>query len=101
MPDISFVPIAPVVINLGDDPGARFLRFAAELEVSGSDSADVTKLLPRIVDVLNSYLRAVDLVNLQDRSAIIRIRSQLLRRIQLVVGTGRVRDVLITEFVLN
>jgi flagellar FliL protein len=30
-----------------------------------------------------------------------RLRAQMLRRIQVVTGEGRVRDLLITEFVLN
>jgi flagellar FliL protein len=29
------------------------------------------------------------------------MRAQLLRRIQIVTGEGRVRDLLVTEFVLN
>ena len=33
--------------------------------------------------------------------ALIRLRAQMLRRIQVVSGEGRVRDLLITEFVLN
>jgi flagellar FliL protein len=31
----------------------------------------------------------------------VRLRGQMLRRVQLVVGDGMVRDLLITEFVLN
>jgi len=31
----------------------------------------------------------------------VRIRAHLLRRIQIVTGEGRVRDLLVTEFVLN
>jgi flagellar FliL protein len=63
--------------------------------------AEVTLLLPRIMDVLNSYLRAVDVAQIEDPSALIRIRAHMLRRIQIVTGEGRVRDLLITEFVMN
>jgi flagellar FliL protein len=101
LPDIAFVPIEPLVINLGDGARSRYLRFQAQIEVDGPHAADVEKLLPRIVDVLNGYLRAVDLSTVEDRSALVRIRAQMLRRIQLVAGAGRVRDLLITEFVLN
>ncbi|MCR8724354.1 flagellar basal body-associated FliL family protein [Frigidibacter sp. ROC022] len=101
MPDISYVKITPLIINLGSAADARLLRFRAEIEVNGSYAEDVTRLLPRIVDVLNGYLRAVDLRDLEDRSALVRLRAQMLRRVQLVAGTGRVRDLLITEFVVN
>ena len=101
LPDIAFVPIEPMVISLGAASQSRHLRFTAHLEVVGSHSADVTLLQPRILDVLNSYLRAVDVAELEDPSSLVRIRAQMLRRIQIVTGEGRVRDVLITEFVLN
>jgi flagellar protein FliL len=101
MPDIAFVPIDPVVVSLGNPAGNRHLKFTSQLEVETTHAAEVTLLLPRIMDVLNSYLSAVDPATLQGRSAIVRVRAQLLRRIQIVTGDGRVRDLLITEFVLN
>jgi flagellar protein FliL len=101
LPDIAFVPIDPVVISLGAASQSRHLRFTAQLEVAGPHSAEVTLLRPRILDVLNSYLRAVEVAELEDPSALVRIRAQMLRRIQIVTGEGRVRDLLITEFVLN
>ena len=61
----------------------------------------MTQLTPRVMDVLNSYLRAVEVSDLEDPSALIGLRAQMLRRIQLVTGDGRVRDLLIMEFVLS
>jgi flagellar protein FliL len=101
MPDIAFVPIDPVVVSLGAATANRHLKFSSQLEVATSHAAEVTLLLPRILDVLNSYLSAVDPQTLEGQSAIVRVRAQLLRRIQIVTGEGRVRDLLITEFVLN
>lgn len=101
LPDIAFVPIDPIVISLGAQGQVKHLRFTSQLEVNKAMSADVALLLPRILDVLNGYLRAIDVAQLQDPSALIRIRAQMLRRIQIVTGEGRVRDLLITEFVLN
>lgn len=101
LPDIAFVPVPPVVISLPPGSSSEHLRFASQLEVNSPSSAEVTLLLPRIQDVLNGYLRAVEVADLQDPAALVRIRAQLLRRIQLVAGNGRVRDLLVTEFVLN
>ncbi|MEO0772843.1 MAG: flagellar basal body-associated FliL family protein, partial [Pseudomonadota bacterium] len=75
--------------------------FRASLEVDKTAEDSVTNLLPRVVDVLNSYLRAVEVADLQDRSALTRIRAQMLRRVQVVAGGGAVKDLLIMEFVLN
>lgn len=101
LPDIGFVAIPPAVISLPPGSSSTHLRFAAQLEVEASQTDAVASILPRIQDVLNSYLRAVTVTELQDPSTLVRIRAHLLRRIQLVAGEGRVRDLLVTEFVLN
>lgn len=101
LPDIAFVPIEPLVVSIGPLADKRYLRFASQLEVTAPQMADVTLLLPRVVDVLNGYLRAVDPAQFDDPTAMIKMRAQMLRRIQIVTGDGRVRDLLITEFVLN
>jgi flagellar protein FliL len=98
---IAFVPLETMVISLGPDSGSAHLRFTAQVEVVDSSAADVTLLTPRILDVLNSYLRAIDTKSIEDPSAMGKLRAQMLRRIQIVTGEGRVRDLLITEFVLN
>jgi flagellar protein FliL len=101
MPDVAFVPVEPVIISLGQGAANRHLKFTAQVEVEAAHAADVTILLPRIQDVFNSYLSAVEPGSLEESAAIVRVRAQLLRRVQIVVGEGRVRDLLITEFVLN
>ena len=57
--------------------------------------------MPRVIDVLNSYLRALEIGDIADAAALVRLRAQMLRRIQIVTGAGRVNDLLIMEFVLN
>lgn len=101
LPDIAFVPVDPLVISLGSGPQVRHLRFTSQIEVAAPHAAEVQMLLPRIVDVLNGYMRAVEVTQLEDPAALVRIRAHLLRRIQIVTGEGRVRDLLVTEFVLN
>ncbi len=98
---IAFVPLETIVISLGPDSGSEHLRFTAQLEVVDTAAADVATLTPRILDVINSYLRAIDTASIEDPHAMARLRAQMLRRIQVVTGEGRVRDLLITEFVLN
>lgn len=101
LPEVAFIELDPLVINLGPAASNRYLRFRAQLEVNPEYQADVTDVLPRVLDVLNSYLRAVSIEDLEDPSALIRLRAQMLRRVKIVTGEGRVRDLLIMEFVLN
>lgn len=99
--DIAFVAVDPIIISLTGNEQVQHLRFRAQLEVGEADESDVTLLLPRVVDVLNGYLRALELADLQAPLALTRLRGQMLRRVQIVVGKDRVRDLLIMEFVLN
>lgn len=101
LPDIAFVALDPLVVSLGSGGRPRQLRFAAQLEVEAAYRSDVEKLRPRVLDLLNGYLRAVDPVDFEDPASLIRLRAQMLRRVQIVTGEGRVRDLLVTEFVLN
>ena len=99
--DLAFVPLDPIVVLIGEGDTGRHLRFSAQLQVSRAHEAEVAAVRPRIADVLNTYLRAVELPDLSDRKALPRLRAQMLRRVQIVTGSDRVSDLLIIEFVLN
>ncbi len=99
--DIAFVPVEPMTISVDSQPEDKLLRFRAQLEVPKAYEDDVTKLLPRVVDVLNSYLRALEVADLENQAALTRLRAQMLRRVQVVTGPERVNDFLIMEFVLT
>lgn len=98
---IAFVPMDQMIISLGHISANRHLRFTAQLEVSEGARQTVEDLMPRIVDVLNGYLRALRLSDFEDPAALVRLRSQMLRRVQVVVGDGAVRDLLVMEFVVS
>jgi len=99
--EVAFIPIEPLIVSLGDQSSGRHLRFAAQIEVAAAHQEDMLRIAPRFVDAINTYLRATDPGLLADPNALPRIRAHLLRRLQLIAGEGRVRDVLVTEFVVN
>ena len=101
LPAIAYVPLDPIVISLAETSDVQHLRFRAEIEVNAAYKADVETLRPRIVDVLNTYLRSIEVSELRGSISLLKIRGHMLQRIQIVVGQGRVRDLLIMEFVLT
>lgn len=101
LPKLEYIPLEPMIISVGRVSEGRHLRFGAQLEVAPEYKADVEALMPRIVDVLNGYLRALTIEDLDKPAALVRLRGQMLRRIQVVTGIGRVNDFLVMEFVLN
>lgn len=98
--EVAFVPLDPVMVNLGGGV-PRHLRFEGYLEVAPGRESSVAALMPRIMDVLNGYLRAVETSDITDPAALIRLRAQMLRRLQVVTGEGNVRDLLITSFLVS
>ena len=97
----EFVAIDRMVISLGSANKAKHLNFGAALEVEAEFKEEIELLKPRVLDVLNTYLRAVELRDIENPAAMTRLRAQMLRRVRLVAGEGKVKDLLITEFVLN
>lgn len=98
---VTFIALDQLTISLGKFASSRHLRFQAYLEVDPAVAEGVKHLSPRILDVLNTYLRAIAESELEDPASMNRLRAQMLRRVQVVVGEENVRDLLITEFVLN
>ena len=98
---VAFLAQPPLIASLGPGSAMQHLRFRASLEVDQAHLPEVTLLQPRILDVLNTYLRALEPQDVEAQGALIQLRSPMLRRIQLVTGEDRVRDLLVTEFVLN
>lgn len=99
--DLAFIPVDPLTVALSDSSQRRFLRFRAELEVAAAYKADIERLMPRVVDVLNTYLQSLSLKDIEDPSSLLTLRSQMRRRVDLVVGGDRVHDLLVMEFVVN
>jgi flagellar protein FliL len=99
--EIEFVELDPIMISLNGPGSVQNLRFRAHVEVNRAHKNAVEKLKPRIVDVLNSYLRALDVEDLTGPAALLRLRAHMLRRIKIVAGDDAVRDLLIMEFILN
>lgn len=97
----AFVPIEPLVVSLGPNARSRHLKVSISIEVEPGTEDMVGAVAPRVLDVLNTFLRAVDEREFEAPSAMMRLRAQMLRRVQLVTPQGAVRDLLIQEFVLN
>ncbi len=97
----AFVPLEAMVISLGPEAKSKHLQVKVSIEVEPGTELDVQTITPRINDVLNTYLRAIDGSDLENPRSMTRMRAQMLRRVRLVAPQGAVRDVLIQQFVLN
>lgn len=97
----AYVALDPMVISLGPQSRARHLKVVLVVETGLGREAEVEMVRPRIVDMLNVFLRAVDEREFELPRAMERMRAQMLRRVQLVAPEGAVLDLLVQEFILN
>lgn len=97
----SFVEFPEMTLSLPNAGRPRQLRLKLAVEVNGDPALVQPELLsPRIYDSLVLYLRTLREGEMEGALAMDRLRGDLHRRFELVLGPGRVRDVLITSFVV-
>ncbi len=96
-----FVDIDPLIVSIERPDRVAQLRLQLALEVEGPYAGEVQEMMPRLKDVLNSYLRAVDTTDFVGSGALVRLRAQMLRRVQIVIGNNAVHDLLVQELVVN
>lgn len=96
----AYVVLDPLVVDLGRAGRAGRLRISLTIETNETSLAVVEDRKYRIVDTLNSFLRAVKEDDLREPSKVELIRSRLLRRVLLETPPGAVSDVLISELVI-
>ena len=99
--EFAYVTVPPITLTLTGADAFQHLRVSAEIETTPEAKSAVAASLPRILDVCNGYLRALESEELTAPHALAVIRLQLLRRVQTIAGAGAVNDILITEFLLN
>ncbi|MGF1500239.1 MAG: flagellar basal body-associated protein FliL [Paracoccaceae bacterium] len=97
----AFVSLDPLIISLGPTANADHLKITLTIEVAPEDAEAVEAVRPRILDVLNTFLRAVDEAVLENPQSMFRLRAQILRRVEFASPPNTVRDILIQEFVLH
>jgi flagellar FliL protein len=101
LPDVAFVDIPTLIVTLPSGASNTHLRFSGQIEVPSNYQSDVEYLLPRIQDVMNGYLSALTIEDIEGPGALFKIRLHLFRRIVMVVGLGKANSLLVTEFILN
>lgn len=96
-----FLETPQVLINFNDEENIKLLRFSAQLEVTKNNHVAVNDMMPRIVDVINTYLRGLSAETIRDPGTLFQIRSDLLIRAQVVTGEELIKKFLIKEFIIQ
>lgn len=100
---ISYFQLPEILVNLrSDGPRPVFLKLKISLELdSAEDKETVTKVMPRVVDTFQVYLRELRPDQLQGAAGMFRLREELLARVNAAVKPAAVKDVLFTEMLVQ
>ena len=98
----SYVDLPEMAVTLPNNGHPRQMRIHITVELAhdapSGASADV--LSPRVYDALLTYLRTLRDGEVDSGLGLDRLRGDLYRRLDLVLGPGVLRDVLITSLIL-
>lgn len=96
----SFVALDPLTVTIGQAGAPRQLRIALTIETTEHYAHNVEETRPRILDALNTLLRATEENDLSQPWSLDRLRAQMLRRIRIATDPTAIQDLLITEYVI-
>jgi flagellar FliL protein len=98
-----FVDVPELIANLNTQ-GKRqtFVKLKARIELAkADDQAAVTAAMPRILDLMQTYLREMRPEELRGSAGTWRLREELISRANIAVAPARVVDVLFTEMLIQ
>ncbi|MBL8805932.1 MAG: flagellar basal body-associated FliL family protein [Rhodospirillales bacterium] len=101
---IAYYNMPDLLVNLNAGAGRRtsFLKLTLSVELKSVDDAGVFEAnLPRIVDNFQIYLRELRPEDLRGSSGFLKLREELLTRVQLAAAPARVNDLLFKEMLVQ
>lgn len=101
--DLIFYELPDMLVNLNTDGRQpRYLKIRVALEFGDRSIVQrVEKVMPRIVDHFQVYLRELRREDLQGSAGVYRLKEELMIRVNQSVRPARVRDVLFKEMLIQ
>jgi flagellar FliL protein len=102
-PQVTFFEMPDIVVNIQSADGSpAYLKLSVALELdSAEEKTGVQSLMPRVVDQFQSYLRELRMDDLRGSAGVLRLKEELLRRINVAAAPFPVRDVLLKEMIVQ
>ena len=100
---VKFATLPNVVVNMqAADGRPTYLKLKLTLEVPDQETADaIEPAMPRLQDMFQSFLRELRPEDLQGSQGSYQLRTEILRRVNLVIAPAKVNAVLIEEMLIN
>lgn len=102
-PQVSFFDVPAMLVNIQTIDGTpAYLKLTVSLELdTDAEKPGIQALMPRLVDQFQSYLRELRLDDLKGSAGVVRLKEELLRRVNASAAPYHVRDVLLKEMIVQ
>ena len=90
------------IVNLMGDSGRRYLKITIKMELSSEElKTEMTQKMPEVRDNILVLLSSKSYDDVADISGKIRLRAEIINRVNNALTTGEIRKVYFTEFVIQ
>lgn len=102
-PTAVFYDLPEILVNLSSTgPKPVYLKLGVSLELDGPDGSHaIDPVMPRVLDNFQIYLRELRLEDLQGSAGLLRLKEELIRRVNLAVAPVVVKDVLFKDMIIQ
>ena len=99
----SFFNVPDIIVNIQTPDGTpAYLKLSVALEVDQADAqALIEPVLPRVIDQFQTYLRELRVEDIRGSAGVMRLKEELLRRVNFALAPLPVRDVLLKEMIVQ
>ena len=99
----AFFDVPDIIVNIQTtDSTPAFLKLTVSLELEKAEAkAAIEPVMPRVVDQFQTYLRELRVEDIRGSAGVMRLKEELLRRVNLAVAPTPVRDVLLKEMIVQ
>ncbi|MEY4964550.1 MAG: hypothetical protein RL274_133 [Pseudomonadota bacterium] len=102
-PKVAFSDMQDILVNIQSSDGTpAYLKLGVSLELEDEEhKAALEPLMPRITDQFQAYLRELRLDDLKGSAGVLRLKEELLRRVNVAAAPYKVRDVLLKKMIVQ
>ncbi|MFO1246927.1 MAG: flagellar basal body-associated FliL family protein [Alphaproteobacteria bacterium] len=102
-PKVAFSDMQDILVNIQSNDGTpAYLKLGVSLELEDEEQKKAMEpLMPRITDQFQAYLRELRLDDLKGSAGVLRLKEELLRRVNVAAAPYKVRDVLLKEMIVQ
>ncbi|HMI97093.1 MAG TPA: flagellar basal body-associated FliL family protein [Micropepsaceae bacterium] len=99
----AFFDIPDIIVNIQTpDSAPAYLKLSVSLELDKAEAKlSIEPVLPRIIDQFQTYLRELRVEDIRGSAGVMRLKEELLRRVNLAVAPTTVHDVLLKEMIIQ